>query len=520
MAKRPPEILGCDTFYGDVYLGMDDYEEDVGCQVHCSPCDLDANKPGVGDRGNRWLDPDPSRPSRDARGVFHALRSAEPHLYPPIANFRRGSCWNNAGEECNGKVCHCDPQIEAEWENEHEGPRCMDGTSEGQARTGYFADLTFATGNHLSQYGDWLDCRTERPPQLFDLPVAIMQGPLNQMGTARSGSCTSNLLAWCIGKRYRNACSWVGGQDPYGNEYFNTSQRRVDDWKRMHVHELSPQLLNSRADPILTAKNAALAFAPSIPGPHPGTFAFKQMTHANIETNPNGNLGHWDKGWSVENIAAAPAYMTLPNCRLRFSELPVTAELVILSGHIELDLVLHRVVHAHTHNTSTAHLYPSTRFRMHLELGARAEFTDGSVVTLYDGTPVPLTLHNPLNVDRRYPLLLTQGHDRPPDHLDFIDNQGWVFTPPTSVDWLGSLQELSSGDGVWPDLFAGRDEPGGTIIAYCHEIAKLLNADNMLTVVGVPDVYTCEPNESPTVGPYCPKIRYYGGQVVVHLSTD
>lgn len=523
MAKRPPEILEpCDTFEPpDIWLGMDYYMMGEGerCDTHCTPCDLDAVRPGVGDRGKRWLRPDPSRPSRDASGNFHVLRSAEPWLYPAVANFRRGSCYNNAGEECDGKVCHCDPQHEVDWAASlppgHEGPPCMDGTNMGDPRTGYFADMTFATGNHFGNPDLWLDCRTERPPQLFALPARIQRGPNNQMGTARSGFCTSNLLVWCIGKRHKNECTATGNPNyPYGNEYFNQSANRDFDWHIMYVTRLRPVLVNSelrhpqKVDPanaILWAKNKALEYASQWPNP----FAFDQMRHVNFDA-PNNSLGHWRRGWSVEHVAQAPVYVTLPNCRLRFSGLPVRVELVVLSGSIEFDLVLHRVVHAHTHNTSTAHLYPSARFRMHLELGVRAEFTGESEIVLYDGTPVQLSLDNPsgglTHETRRYPTLLPKGND----YLDFVDNEGRAFTPPTKVDWLGSLQKLSSGDGVWPDLFEQDGEPTtGNIVNYCHEIAQLLNQHHKLTVVGAPDVHTEETN----------KIQHYGGEVVVHLTT-
>ncbi len=533
----------CSTFLPqDIWLYMHE-DDDFGlsggvtvvlCEPNCKICTLTRHQDiGVRDDGERWLGNTFHRPSRDATGRFHALRSNEPHLYPDSVSVKRAPCYKTGGDECDSErgtdTCDCDPGLDIEYGKQWTtgDPICRDGTSGNDARTSTLADPTFFVGSDFELPLAWMFCRKERRRDMGDLSATMNGGrpTLYQTMFARSGSwmsagsargasnvgCVSNFLVHAIGKQHDNKCLVGPEGEPAEPVFYNGfdsagQTRRDSDWRRFLVSEMDVSLARPAdrhpagvfpsQDAVFDLQNAAIGVATS-------RLSLNNMVKLGFDS-PNNDLALWRETWESVLVNPEPGidptvYATLPDCRLRYSGCTVPVELVIVSAQITLSMVLHTVKHRlnalNFIGRYEDQIWASARFHLSLQLGARA--------TQPDECPVVIT--NPTDAVRRLPAVVD-------DVLEYVDAQGRVFTPPMHAEWWGSRQALSSNengkDGIWTDILEGnRDLSGGNLQAY-HKVALRLNQDHPLEIFGMPTMHGATD-----------KIQDFMGSVTVHLQT-
>jgi hypothetical protein len=444
---------------------------------------------GVDPEGKRWMKAPVGLEGRDYLGRFHALRSNDPHLYPSGVWFERAACWKTGGLECwSATSCRCDPKIDT-WTLEDDGEHCKDGSpSGGLLLHAPLADTFFYQGNKFGRASSWMDCRMEQPPQINSLFVNINQGAPYQMVSLRSGDmphtglgdmCVANELVGCLGKTHNTAC-WPF-QDP---QYYNNHPGARGEWERMYVLENTAQIARMAVvhpedwdadNASLDVQNAALAWAAE-------NLSLDSLLHPRLDTfsDPNSIIGEWREGFSSSWFTGdpdgpdAPVFMSLPNSRLRHSGCPVDVTLHILSGFVAVDLVVQKVSRR-IGSASDNQSWPSFRVHYHLDLGARATLSSSCVVSRPWREPpdneVALAIENPTNRNQRLPRVEPRL-----DEIDFIDAQGRKFTPPIVVGWFGARQALSSGAGVWQDLWEHTDAPSqGHLGRNCCALIRALH---------------------------------------------
>lgn len=554
--------LPCATFSGDdTWTGMDDdmgfgQESDpVGCDYHCIPCPLYNDiGTGVTDHGGRWLNWTRDEPSRDAYGNFTPLLSNQPQLVPVKLNLRRAACWKNrqsdsdvAGKECDISFCACDGQRDVDYGNQagKNDPACREGIENGVLRKAMMPDDFFFTGHNLPNIASQaMDCRTEQPPQLYSLPVRSEsdRGTAYQMHSVRDLYCTFGFNAILYGMQVSSSRCYPAWGAPL---YWNNHTRHR--WGRWYVPAISARMgqppghgYRPAVDALIEVQNAALAYVEADRAlGFLGILHFDQVAKTQYERDyPNETLPFWYRKFLASDYTGPPVPEQPPPVfppvflefegRTRWGRQPVHIKIGIVEGlfllHAVLAYIKHRTISIHTpetgedgRNSYEHQIWPSMRVRIQLKFAVRAYPVEGVEYIArrprsdggYDD--VPMEIVNPSSRrSQDMPVM-----DPPLDEIEFIlpDAEGndRPFTPPLEVDWYGSKQALSSGEGVWENRLTEADQVvfrgSHTTENACLAVVERFGEDDPVVVPGAPTVHD-EPN----------KIQHYLGSVSFYIG--
>lgn len=542
----------CWTFNSvDTWLGIDTSTSGtgeprrLGCDVHCeNVCpqvdDLSVQVTTTGARHGR---PIRHRPSRNAEGMVTALRSVEPQLFPPEVHMERGACWQNGnpagtrlvdGMEWWGPdriVCECDPWLDKLYGDQWHRPGqadCRDGTFIGFLREGPRPDLWTFTGHDYSEdFWIWGYCRHEIPFEHRALPFALQTSheqvypPL----IARFGFCQHDLLSICAGAKHHTS-NCLPAQSGFHNDH---SDRAVwnrfyilnDDWFNVWLE--MPADVHSYRSPAFAAtfaaQNRALAFAGDV-----SNLVLDQLENNQI-TGPwtaNSNINIWQRRYD----GPSKIYMSDADGlhgRLKHAGCPVDVMLTVIEGsyvamHFSLWKMKDRTGPAHQFPDSPSdyftRLMPSVQIHVHLELAMNAHMGTPCVVErpyMQDGN-LTLAVSHSGSRDKRFPTVQSSPDAGEVDYVEVLDADDTVFTPPTSVDWWGELQELTESHAQWYNVWP-YGEPGGDIRNVCCAAARAVNMDHPLKIWGLATDHTGVRADAQH------KINHYKGYIQVALDT-
>ena len=476
----------------------------ISCGVGCWTCKdypHEIHQRATEYLGKRFLMSDPtSWMNRDARGNEHDIQSStpprKPHLVPLRAEYMRGTCRTNFGEECFGlNVCACYGDNAANKYDTVGNPGWCDG-SPGFGTVpyhdlvlGYWADEGFASGWGWPMNGqvggvkignNQLACRRFQDTLGRQNERAIVEGrpqwDMPQPALLRySGPCTSNALVGCS--------AWVGGAegecyesfqallpcgaagaDPFlcrpSDTYNDGTRTSVRAFDELWLFENTAHVIagpNARTADV-DFKNRVLLFARRTPTPFttppPNGTTFDRLTHR-LVYDRNAGLSLFDRYWDgtdLDLIARPAVDDVFGDCVTATTRYGVTCSARVHRVHFGMIFVPELV-----RSNEVDYVYPHARMRMLVELSIHAEF----VVVAGGGLPflsrpwldppddrVDLMISyedesgNPLRVPR----VVEHGRPNGPtlDRIRFHDPAGKIVDPSVRVDWMGYAGAMSS----------------------------------------------------------------------------
>jgi len=393
--------------------------DQIGCDAGCLPClDFPEDLQRFGDltNGSRWLKPDIGADSRDARGLYHDLRSNESHLVPELVRYRRGTCWDNFGLECFGwNVCSCYADNAANVVPSGTPATCGEGVTVGFPVHGLMPDQVFTQGHRWplrssgadTLFGDGIHCRkftdTIEPDRNTHKVEALateideMLQPMflhssgRQGAEVHKGGCVSNYMvpyaarvttSECVGSFAR------GNTDPERHYNAGFSRARFD---RLEVRENTTRL-REESDvatdidlPTVRAKNVILDFVRghTFDAGDGTTVNFEQLDHQYAAVGRDALGAYW-RQWDGDD-QSADQRPVVPGifgpCFLKHSRIPVVCELRIRFVRMTISLVLHRLFHERRFAVDTETCEPHARCRIQVLASVVATLPSGATLT-------------------------------------------------------------------------------------------------------------------------------------------
>lgn len=513
----------CPTFQPDqIFVCLEEGPEfpASGCDIGCFSC-LDT--PGVVERGgaatggSRYLRPKETGSNRDARGLLHDFRTAEPHPIPGAIDLERAPCSDNFGEECWGyDICECHPGPDPTClppPDNPDGPcQCEGGEAMGQPMLGYHPDC----GGYLSAEWTSLMVQCRLVHQHGPLLVHASAGRMFQTALVRDGlsGCSGDALIECTSDVRGSDCpsGYIFSQEP-PPQWYNDGicHRTVFNWADVifNITEIRTDIERPKLERTLVdAKNAVLSFIATDPLFPDG----KRLDR--VDLNPAGT-GYWRRGAGtpVETPCDDPSLLvayTYPESYLRYSGCHVFAELILLSAMIEFVIDAKKVNRRRPQtNMWDREVYPHVRARITAECGIRARFMDekDDCVLVRSWLPKDHPEHSRmLTIEpscRGFPKV-----EPPIDEIIYVDAQGRRAVPPRLVRWMGYHGDLGikPPHDVWAD--ANQCQPGNELRKKCLKLASALSPS---TAEGWPYAEDKDHNN---------KAQVYGGQITITFDTS
>lgn len=448
---------------------------DVGCGSCCRAFDLlsdnfQTSTVGVSATGSRFLRPSPTFESRNAYGDYTWVASDVPVRLPLVSCHQLAMCWQMnfggvAAEFWDDSICSCK----------------------------FFCPGDPGHGCWIPRFNRIQTCQWyigyDSPPEMYctgiylgDQPETIMfaAGSLGQAAFVSlgdwehqwgmsMGGAVSNVLAMCRWKapECEEDCELYAGS-LFPGEYVSPNH---SIWNRVYVRQIAAEMYCDPESPdpdharIAGLKNRALAWLAD-----DASQGFDGICHLDQMDGSLTAIDWWSREWSAASMASMPVVATWPNCRLRWSGLPVIADWVVASASIEASIVLYRRRTLASCQATQSDLHKcrhllnyraSIRLRVRMAMALRARFaTDGPHQLIRDWLPedadgrvVDLQIENRQNerVPRVLPVLPVNG--RAADHIVYVDGDGYEFAdlPPLDAVWWGEQGPLC--EGGWPNLF-------------------------------------------------------------------
>lgn len=433
--------------------------------------------------GRRWLAPvEDSLVSsgRDARGIYHDLRSNEYRAMPPAAtHWYRGTCWYNDGRECFGPdVCACwakgdrvVPPGEAHCQPDEipigQPLHCI--LPDSVYRSGYsWPPSAYVPGgsNSLlmgsyycrrftdSRAGDDHRSRVTLGTSYVGDTRGVIEGILPPIG-ANMTQCHPNILIYCAANcehppvDCETSIWYIRGSDGYYNldqsrQRFNELWLHYDD-PRIGIDEDATELQQASAD----IKNRVLE---AITMRNFDDIRFDRLDHQQLIYG-NAGLGYYERRWEGR-YELTDAYGA---CRLAQSGCPVECRLfitrIVVLAHVVLEHLRPTMLDAETRQYE-----PHVRFLIFAELETEARLNGSCSLTRWDGQVIPLSLDG----------LIVQ----PPgtDWIVFRDSRNRMLKPPPSVEWRGFLGGHSRPYSSW--YYRGYCDPAG-VTDVCEQVVEM-----------------------------------------------
>lgn len=430
--------------------------------------------------GKRWLRPHPNRPSVDARGVLHDLRSNQPHLVSRETHFQRGACWYNDGRECFGPdVCSCFRKTIRVPPDEHEP--CPGGEMPGEPLTGILEDEVYRggfgwppdpvrQGSASNSQGDGWYCRrfndTRRGSDRVTSVVLAAESfggipnviePMLAPIFASTTTCNGNALNHCFGQIEQPADPQCGTAlwETRRGFYSESVARDRFDALVVRLNDTSIGTCDA-VDEVVEAsasfKSRVLRFVREHDFPDD---PFARLDHLAVQ-HGNSGLGRFRKRWDG-NVEVPGVF---GRCRLHQTGCQV--DVVCRLQRVEMTCIL-------VLPPSRSTILTRDIFRIATEPHVRFQIV--AVCAFEASLPEPCFLLNtwrPLNDPLRIrPLVLDGLRVRDDlDSIEFVDGSDRPFVPTEVTEWRGFL-----GDHSDPPAYQLR-----TNFASCEELADAFRA--------------------------------------------
>lgn len=477
----------CDVIPGDVEyicIPVDEITSRApdrdNCAIGCHPSCQDAYNavPWMGDAtgylstGDRYLRPSAEQEARHADGRLRLITSRvgrpETHRLQPLVWYELAPCYEDGGIEHwpPANVCDC-----LAGPDTHR-PRHI---REGQADAVRYLATTWAAGDDAV-----VQCR--QVGELGPLALRLMAGHLNQRVFAhlytpyptdvaqfQTAECARNMLIPCVAAKPPSPCTLFIGIPPDFDGYYNWEPHRTAVWMRLFVDfdswidDAMPRQHEAGA---IAVCNAALRFAAEdARRGFSGELRMGQLDHligGDDVTAINRVLGHYERRFGQRestdwgSMSRSAKFMTLRNCYLRHSGKRVEVEFYVITGALEVHLVLDTEAWPNADGANIEDLrrhgiWPHLRARLNLQIGAVARLVDDPV---WQRTWVPggdRSLVEILNQHTPWPTVMDGI-----DEIIYVDDDGHEFTPEQWVTWHGWIGP-DSGSASWRDIGAETD---------------------------------------------------------------